>query len=125
MIPAISQHPNIMSRATCLAGTCVPVTTLFDTTAINEQIREWLRQRRLDLHGGAFNYRKKRISATDLSLHSFGIALDWNPLNNPQKKPLKRTFPDWWHDIWQANGWRDGRSFGTPDPMHVQYATGA
>lgn len=93
--------------------------------ATDEEIREWLRQRRLDLHGGAFNYRKKRISTTDLSLHSFGIALDWDPVNNPQKKPLTRTLPDWWYDIWQANGWRDGRSFGTPDPMHVQYAIGA
>lgn len=37
----------------------------------------------------------------------------------------KRTLPDWWYDTWQANGWHDGRNFGTPDSMYVQYTTGA
>lgn len=60
-----------------------------------------------------------------VSLHSFGIALDWDPLHNPQKKPLTCTLPNWLYDIWTANGWRDGRQFSSPDPMHLQYATGA
>ena len=94
-------------------------------SASDAEIRQWLNVRRLDLYGGAYNYRKKRSTATQLSLHSYGIAMDWDPVNNPMKKPLTRTLPDWWYDIWKANGWNDGRRFLTPDPMHVQFATGA
>ena len=88
------------------------------------QIRAWIHQNRLDVHGGGFNFRKKRDSRS-LSLHSFGIAIDWDPLHNPRQKPLSATLPDWWYDIWAANGWTDGRSYKTPDPMHLQFATGA
>lgn len=95
------------------------------TTATEAEIRNWLHQQRVDLHGGAYNYRNKRVNSKELSLHSFGIALDWDPLNNPQKVPLTKTLPDWWYAIWQANGWHDGRNFSKPDPMHVQFATGA
>jgi hypothetical protein len=93
--------------------------------ATDQEIRAWLNSKRLDLIGGAFNFRKKRASSSDLSLHSWGIALDWDPLNNPMKKPLTKTLPNWWYDIWRANGWHDGRAFPTPDPMHIQFAKGA
>lgn len=92
--------------------------------ADDDKIRAWLHSRRLDLHGGGFNFRKI-TAGTNLSLHSYGIAIDWDPLHNPRKKPLTRTLPDWWYAIWAKHGWSDGRHFGTPDPMHVQFATGA
>ena len=92
--------------------------------ATDDQIRNWLHRRRLDRHGGGFNYRKI-TGGSKLSLHSCGIAIDWDPANNPRKKPLTRTLPDWWYDIWKKHGWSDGRHFATPDPMHVQFATGA
>jgi hypothetical protein len=87
-------------------------------------IRDWLHQQRLDQHGGGFNFRPI-TGGTSLSLHSYGIAIDWDPENNPRKKPLTVALPDWWFDIWHAHGWSDGRHFTTPDPMHVQFATGA
>ena len=92
--------------------------------ATDDQIRAWLHQRRLDRHGGGFNFRKI-TAGSKLSLHSYGIAIDWDPANNPRKKPLTKTLPDWWFDIWKKHGWSDGRHFPTPDPMHVQFATGA
>jgi hypothetical protein len=91
---------------------------------LDDVIRKWLHDRRLDLHGGGFNFRKITGGA-GLSLHSYGIAIDWDPVNNPRKKPLTKTLPDWWFDIWKKHGWSDGRGFHTPDPMHVQFATGA
>jgi len=91
----------------------------------DDEVRIWLHQRRLDITGGGFNFRKSSGDKTKLSLHCYGIAIDWDPLHNPHKKPLTKTLPDWWFGIWANNGWSDGRHFKTPDPMHVQFATGA
>jgi len=93
-------------------------------SAAEEDIRAWLNENRLDLHGGGYNFRPKR-GGSGLSLHSYGIAIDWDPVHNPRKNPMEKTLPDWWYDIWQNNGWHDGRRFSTPDSMHVQFATGA
>jgi hypothetical protein len=92
--------------------------------ATPDQIRTWLHRRRLDLHGGGFNFRPI-TGGRELSLHAYGIAIDWDPVHNPRQKPLTKTLPDWWYDIWHQHGWSDGRNFRTPDPMHVQFATGA
>ncbi len=94
------------------------------SAATDDQVRAWLHQRRLDQHGGGFNFRKI-TGGTKLSLHSYGIAIDWDPEHNPRKKPLTKTLPDWWFEIWKNHGWTDGRRYPTPDPMHVQFATGA
>lgn len=88
-------------------------------------IQTYLHQNRLDLTAGCFNFRPNTSNPHVLSMHSYGIAVDWDAVNNPRGKPMHQTLPDWWYAIWNANGWSDGRHFGTPDPMHVQYATGA
>lgn len=92
--------------------------------ATDNKVRAWLHEQRLDQHGGAFNYRKI-TGGSKLSLHAYGIAIDWDPEHNPRKKPLTRTLPDWWYEVWKAHSFSDGRKFPTPDPMHVQFATGA
>jgi hypothetical protein len=92
--------------------------------ANDDAIRAWLHKRRLDQHAGGFNFRKI-TGGQKLSLHAYGIAIDWDAEHNPRKKPLTRTLPDWWYNIWKAHGWADGRHFPVPDPMHVQFATGA
>jgi hypothetical protein len=89
-----------------------------------DQIRQWLHERRLDQHGGGFNFRAI-TGGRALSLHSYGIAIDWDPSHNPRQRPLKRSLPDWWFDVWARHGWTDGRHYRTPDPMHVQFASGA
>ena len=91
----------------------------------DDQVRDWLHNLRLDITGGGYNFRASTGNAGNLSLHSYGIAIDWDPLHNPHQRPLTVTLPDWWFDIWAAHGWTDGRHFGKPDPMHVQFATGA
>lgn len=53
----------------------------------DDDIRAWLHQRRLDQHGGGFNFRKI-TAGSNLSLHAYGIAIDWDPGHNPRKKPL-------------------------------------
>jgi len=91
----------------------------------DDEVRSWLHRNRLDQTGGGFNFRNSTGDITKLSLHSYGIAIDWDPANNPHENPLTKTLPDWWYNIWNKYGWSDGRHFHTPDPMHVQFATGA
>jgi hypothetical protein len=92
--------------------------------ATSDDIRAWLHRRRLDQHSGGFNFRRI-TGGSRLSLHSYGVAIDWDANHNPRRNPLTKTLPDWWYEIWRAQGWFDGRDFRTPDPMHVQFASGA
>lgn len=91
---------------------------------------KWLHERRLDLHGGGFTYRAI-TGGKALSLHAYGIAIDWDPAHNPRGHaangigPLPYTYPEWAYEIWASHGWSDGRHFLVPDPMHVQAAVGA
>lgn len=68
---------------------------------------------------------RKITAGKSLSLHSHGIAIDWDAEHNPRANTLKKTLPDWWYDTWQAHGWSGGRHFPTPAPKHLQFATGA
>ncbi len=91
--------------------------------ASDDAVRAWLHQQRLDVTGGGYNFRSVR-GAGSPSMHAFGLAIDWDPMHNPRRKPLQCTLPLWWFDIWARHGWSDGRHFATPDPMHVQFACG-
>ncbi len=92
------------------------------TAEYDDLTREWLHEQRLDIHGGGFNFRPI-TGGRRLSLHAYGIAIDWDPVHNPRGG--KDELPEWWYEIWHRHGWTDGRHFKTPDPMHVQFATGA
>ena len=73
--------------------------------------------------GGAFNYRTKRRSG-NFSTHSWGIAIDLNPLSNamgtkgdmhPKIVEIFRKHGFKWGGDWAGKGC---------DPMHFQYCTG-
>lgn len=93
------------------------------TAHYDKATRAWLHARRLDLHGGGFNFRPV-TGGHGLSMHAYGIAIDWDPEHNPRGKAQRPTLPEWWYEIWRRHGWIDGRHFPTPDPMHVQFASG-
>ncbi|MBP7865114.1 MAG: M15 family metallopeptidase [Acidobacteria bacterium] len=112
------------SFSAVLSGIWVYARARCGVGAGDTEIRSWLHERRLDLHGGGFNFRPI-TGGTALSLHAWGIAIDWDPLHNPRGAPLTRTLPDWWYELWEIHGWSHGCDFPTPDPMHVQFATGA
>lgn len=81
----------------------------------------------LDKFGGSLNVRLMVGSRTRWSLHSWGIALDWNPARNgyKTKRPVARlshadAVPFW--QAWEAEGAMSlGRELNY-DWMHVQFA---
>jgi LysM repeat protein len=85
-------------------------------------VREGLREQ-IKTYGGCFMYRSKRTGAKP-STHSWGIAIDLNPLTNPMGSvgdldprivDLFRRFGFKWGGDWAGKG---------KDPMHFQYCTG-
>ncbi len=78
----------------------------------------------LDLWGGCFNFRKKRGGST-LSMHAFGVAIDWDPERNQLKwdhtraRLAKADAEEWWK-CWEAEGWLSLGRARDFDWMHVQ-----
>ena len=87
---------------------------------------ERIRELRLDLWGGCLNVRKMR-GGTRWSMHSWGIALDYDPECNKLKWGRDRSAfarPDYarWWELWEEEGWVSlGRSRNF-DWMHIQAA---
>lgn len=79
---------------------------------------------RMHLSGGAFNFRLMRGGAL-LSMHSYGIAVDWDPERNPLGKawdPI-RGVPRIVIDAYKSEGWTWGGDWHKrPDPQHFQAA---
>lgn len=89
--------------------------------AYSEEQRERLG---LDLWGGCFNYRNKRGGAT-LSMHAYGVAIDWDPERNQLKwgrdrAALADPAADRWWSLWEEEGWLSLGRARNFDWMHVQ-----
>ena len=80
----------------------------------------------LDLWGGCLNVRKMR-GGNKWSTHSWGIAIDWDPVRNSlkmgkDKAQFAKPEYDMWWKLWEDEGWVSlGRSKNY-DFMHVQAA---
>lgn len=73
-------------------------------------------------YGGCYNFRMKRTSSS-LSLHSWGIAIDLNVLDNPVGS--EGDMPEELIEIFGEAGFFWGGNFKKiRDPQHFQYATG-
>lgn len=93
------------------------------TKKIDNLTQDWLNVRGLTKYGGAYVYRAKRGSI-QLSMHSFGIAIDIDPEGNPLGA-TSTTFPKWFINCWKKAGFTWGGNFkGRKDPQHFQYAKG-
>lgn len=81
----------------------------------------------LDQYGGCYNYRQT-TGGSSLSMHAWGIALDFCPEGNEYAKrapeaSLSKPECAAWFDIWERHGATSmGRACGK-DWMHVQFAT--
>lgn len=79
--------------------------------------------------GGCHNIRDIRGLPGVKSLHSWGIALDWNVADNPlgytvaQAKARGLTpFTEEFVAVWEKKGWEAGIRWERPDGMHFQIA---
>lgn len=85
-----------------------------------------IRRLRLDLYGGSYNPRKMRGS-NRWSMHSWGIAIDWDPEHNRLKWGRDQAsldhpdYLDWWR-FWEEEGWVSLGRIRNFDWMHVQAA---
>ena len=82
---------------------------------------DWLGDKRYDYYGGCFNFRKKR-GLGDLSIHSWGIAIDLNPHIAPHRK--KSHQPRFIVKAFEDRGFNWGGNWLVPDGMHFQAVHG-
>lgn len=85
-----------------------------------------IKKLRLDLWGGCYNERQIR-GGTKWSMHSWGIAVDYDPVQNKLKWGRdKATFAhpeyDKWWEFWEEEGWVSLGRQRNFDWMHVQAA---
>jgi hypothetical protein len=83
-----------------------------------------IQQLGLDLWGGCLNVRDMRGGTTP-STHSWGIAIDWDPIRNKLKwKKEEANFAkseyDFWWKCWEEEGWVSLGRTKNYDWMHVQ-----
>jgi hypothetical protein len=82
---------------------------------------------RLDRYGGCYNHRVMR-GGTSLSMHAWGIALDFDPSRNKLEWGRDRAafarpeYDPWWR-TWEQEGWTSLGRRRNFDWMHVQAAT--
>ncbi|MCG8688347.1 MAG: hypothetical protein MI892_25975 [Desulfobacterales bacterium] len=85
-----------------------------------------IKKLRLDLWGGCLNVRKKR-GGNSYSLHSWGIAVDYDPSHNKLKWGrdrahfANREYDTWWR-LWEEEGWLSLGRTRNFDWMHIQAA---
>jgi len=94
----------------------------FATAALDGVLEELVQTgliHELKTYDGCWNVRKKRgINA--YSIHSWGLALDFNALLNPLGGPCH--FSQAFLEVWRRHGWVCGADWsGRKDAMHFQY----
>ncbi|MBR5889807.1 MAG: hypothetical protein IKY92_07180 [Akkermansia sp.] len=87
---------------------------------------ERIRKLKLDQYGGSYNYRPSR-GGSSLSMHAWGIALDWMPAENalrmgaPEAVLSGAEYRAWW-EIWELHGAVSLGRERNYDWMHLQFA---
>lgn len=101
------------------------VTTIF-MEVLKHYGQTQISELRLDYFGGCYNKRPIR-GGTKWSMHSWGIAFDFDPMRNQLKWGRDRAhfakpeYEAWWQ-IWEAHGWTSLGRERNFDWMHVQAA---
>lgn len=77
-------------------------------------------------YGGCYNWRPKRTNAAQFSTHTLAIAVDLDPARNVLGAPWDPDtgVPAPVLEDFERAGWTSGKDWHTPDPMHLQAASG-
>lgn len=114
-INRISVHSKVAESA------CRALQTVADTYSAKDR-----RDLGLDIFGGSLNVRRMR-GGSRYSMHSWGIALDFDPERNglktrsPQARLSHADAVPFWQ-AWEAEGWVSLGRYADRDWMHVQAA---
>jgi len=115
-LPLSGETGTTVTRITCHK---LLTDVLRDTLRAVDEAGLWAS---LHSYGGGFVFRPKR-TVNELSLHSWGIAWDFDPEHNQQG--TSGTIDPRIVAIFEEHGFFWGGRFrGTKDPMHFQYASG-
>jgi hypothetical protein len=116
-IPLSWDKGKLVSRFRCHTALVEPFGAAF------RAIREAGLWAELREFGGCYAFRTQRGSASHISLHAWGAAVDLNPSTNKLGQEDGDMHPGI-IQCFEANGFFWGGRFGRPDPMHFQGATG-
>lgn len=111
-----AEHVNSIQCHVKLANIMPAVFADIERKNLADKIREY---------GGCYEFRPKHnlTGTSDLSVHSWGIAIDLNPTSNPLGSHGDMDLEI--VEIFRNHGFMWGGDFSAPkDPMHFQYCTG-
>lgn len=114
-----------VTQFSCHAKVATPLTAIFAQAAAHYGEVEF-RRLRLDRFGGCYNYRPMR-GGTALSMHSWGIAVDLDPVNNQLRWGKDRAsfarpeYAPFWAIVEASGATSLGRAKNY-DWMHFQFA---
>ena len=111
------------TRVTCHKNVAESLKGILSAILAHYGSFEEVKKARMHLYGGCYEFRN--IGGSDqLSVHSFGAAIDLDPKNNARGLPYKPNagmMPQAVVEIFKAQGWKWGGNFSTtPDCMHFQ-----
>jgi hypothetical protein len=109
-----------------------PITAIYMNTFAYDSLiavfRELIKTKlvkELKTYDGCLNVRLKR-GLNDYSIHSWGLALDFNAALNPLNVKVgsrPNMFTHEFLEVWRRHGWTCGASFSRPDGMHFQFTS--
>jgi hypothetical protein len=111
-------------RIRCHRGVAADLTAILDEIfhAYKSDLEE-IRAARMDLYGGAYNFRRSR-GGPSLSMHAYGIAIDLDPEKNAlgvKWEADKAMVPELVIDIFATHGWSWGGLWKElPEAGHFQ-----
>lgn len=115
-----------LDKFTCHKKVVEPIQQAMENI-LNVYGLDFIQENKLDYWGGCLNVRKKR-GGSSWSMHSWGTAIDWNPMDNrlrwgSDKAQLARPeFEQFWQ-AWERVGAQSlGRKYNF-DYMHVEFNT--
>lgn len=128
-VPRVYVHRQVsMSLLKVFASVHAHYTTLaaehypdLDAGALEQVTQQLMDEHGVSSFGGAFNFRLMR-NGHSLSMHSYGIALDFDPDHNPFGYPGRFKASSPLVMAFEAEGWTWGGRWSKPDAMHFQAA---